>query len=52
MKKINLSPKAQARRQGALARFSSDKKRAARDPEYAQRKEAELAAQRARVGTE
>ena len=52
MKKINPSYAAQVRRERALARFTVDKKRAAQDPEYAQRKEAELTALRARVGTE
>ena len=47
MKKVNTSPRAQARRQRALQRFSVNPKGS---PEYQARKAAELAALKSRLG--
>lgn len=50
MKKAPLTAEHQARRRAALERFSIDATRAAQDPEYKARKEAELASLKARLG--
>lgn len=50
MKKINTSPRAQARRQRALDRFSVDPARATKDAAYNERKTQELKALQSRLG--
>lgn len=50
MKKITTDPRAQARRQRALDRFSVDPARAAKDTAYNDRKTQELNALKSRLG--